>query len=524
MKVLIADDEEHVREGIELSLDREQFGISEILMAEDGRQAMELVRKHNPAVLFCDMSMPGMDGTELLRVLREEGWDTQVIVVSGYDSFPYTRAAIQAGGVDYLLKPFRRSDLEQALTRAVTVWRERESSQRVERDNGHRLRQADALLDEQKLAVYFKGETAFHEGIRGLFYKAGLPADSIGAALVLPRNRMGLVEQRFFGDGELFVFAVNNIAHEALKPYGAHYLCRLDDYQWLLLTSTTGAYAAGEHRRYMDKLTQAWSGTLGLHVLIGLSGTAAAAQSLPQAIGAARAALWKCDVLGTGASPAAISSQGKEPPRLTDQQILLQTALKQDDRAYAAEIIRSFTRGLREKGSLTMKELQACTVEANLLLEQASRLKSPGHAAPDLYLPLWISDLEEWEKLFIQHWWRLMEEAGSEGIHTRGIQAIRDYMHLHFQEDLSLSVLSERFHFSPQYIAKKFKELYNTTVMTCLTELRMEKAKSLLVHTEMSVLEMAEALGYADENYFGKVFKKQTGLSPLQYRKQQRHS
>ncbi|MFH5185839.1 helix-turn-helix transcriptional regulator [Paenibacillus sp. TAB 01] len=163
-------------------------------------------------------------------------------------------------------------------------------------------------------------------------------------------------------------------------------------------------------------------------------------------------------------------------------------------------------------------------MEANLLLEQASRLIRDERIAADIFLPVWISDLDEWEKLMIQQWWRLIEETGGEGFSSRGIQAIRDYMHRHFQDDLSLSVLSERFHFSPQYIAKKFKELYNTTVMTYLTELRMEKAKSLLIHTDMSVLDMAEALGYADENYFGKVFKKQTGLSPLQYRKQQRHS
>jgi|GEM_PF-788336 len=522
MKVLIADDEEHVREGIELSVDWERFGVTERLMAEDGRQAMELIRQHRPAILFCDMSMPGMDGTELLRLLREEGWETQVIVVSGYDSFPYTRAAIQAGGVDYLLKPFRKSDLEQALSRAVAVCRERENSQQTERDKGDRVRRADALLDEQKLSVFFKGDIAFHEGIRGLLYKVGLPTDRLGAALVLPCNRMGLVEKRFFGDGELFVFAVNNIAHETLKPYGTHYLCRLDDYQWLLLTSAGSAHSSGAYRRYMDRLAEAWRKTLGLRVLLGYSGTETSAESLPQAIGAARAALWRCDVLGGGAEPKA--DAGKPSPRLTDRQLLLQTALKNENRAYAAEIIRSFTDQLRERGTLSVKELQACTMEANLLLEQASRLIRDERIAADIFLPVWISDLDEWEKLMIQQWWRLIEETGGEGFSSRGIQAIRDYMHRHFQDDLSLSVLSERFHFSPQYIAKKFKELYNTTVMTYLTELRMEKAKSLLIHTDMSVLDMAEALGYADENYFGKVFKKQTGLSPLQYRKQQRHS
>lgn len=525
MKILIADDEEHVREGIELAVDWGKFGVTERLMAEDGRQALKLIRSHQPAVLFCDMSMPGMDGTELLRLLREEGWDTQVIVVSGYDAFQYTRAAIRASGVDYLLKPFRKSDLEQALERAVAAWRERESHLQEKRETGYRLRQADALLDEQKLAAYFKGEAAFSEAIRGIFYKVGLQAERIRAALVLPRNRMGLVDRRFFGDGELFVFAVNNIAHETLKPYGSHYLCRLDDYQWLLLTSAEEAYRTpGDFKRYMDKVAEAWRNTLGLEALVGLGEAEASAETLPSAVAAARAALLKCNLLGGAGTPGIRSGPSKEPPRLTDQQILLQAALKSENKAYAAEIIQSFTRSLREQGALSLKELQAYTVEANLLLERASRLVLSGREAADLFMPLWISDLDEWERMLIQQWWRLMEEAGGEGFGSRGIQTIRDYMHVHFQEDLSLSVLSEKFHFSPQYIAKKFKELYNTTVMTYLTELRMEKAKSLLIHTEMPVSEMAATLGYADENYFGKVFKKQTGSSPLQYRKQQRHS
>ncbi len=522
MKVLIVDDEEHVREGIDLAVEWEKFGISERLQAEDGRQALDLLRLHKPAIMFCDMCMPGMDGTELLRQLREECFDTQVIVVSGHDDYQYTRAAIRANGLDYLLKPFSKRDLEQVLEQAVTAWKNREISLLEERETGFKIKRADALVDEQKLAAYLKGESAFHEGVRGLLYKVGLSSERLRVALILPCNRMDLVDRRFKGDRELFVFAINNIAHETLRAYGAHYLCRFDDYQWILLTDLTGSYrSASEHRRCMEKVTKAWRDILGLDTLIGMSDSEADAAGLLGAIGEARSALLKSDI---GEVSAGAEIAPGEPPRLTDQQFLLQTTLDTGNKAYAAEIIRSFVQRLRQRGTLRLKDLQACTIEANLLLERASRLMHSSKAAADLLMPLWISNLNEWERTFIQHWWTLMEEQGQGGMGNRGVEAIREYIERHFHEDLSLSVLSERFHFSPQYIAKKFKELYNTTVMTALTELRMDKARSLLRFTDKPVSEIANSLGYDDENYFGKVFKKQQGVSPLQFRKQHRDS
>lgn len=515
MKALIVDDEEHVREAIELSVDWEKFGITEQIMAEDGIQAIELIRQHNPAILFCDMSMPKMDGPELLRLLREENAETQVIVISGHDDFLYTRAAIRAWGVDYLLKPFRKSDLEQALVRASVAWQDHESSKSGNRETSYRLKKVDALLDEQKLAAYLQGEVPFHDGIRSLL---GNPAGGTWVALVLPRNRIELVNGRFDGDGELFVFAINNIAHEILESYGSYYFCRLDPYRWVLLVSRDDREVSySEFNDYIRKLSEAWRRTLGLSTFIGLASARSPIEGLPASVGDARVSLLKSPVLKSGKS----SERAGDIPRLSDQQVLLEAALRRGNKTYAAQIIRSFTDKLRERGSLSLKELQAYTMEANLLLERASRYDQSGTVLSDLNLPLWISDLEEWERLLVQQCWRLIECAGNEENGKHAIESMRQYMNEHYQEDISLSTLSERFHFSPQYIAKKFKEVYNTTVVTCLTELRIEKARSLLTHTSMSVLEISETLGYSDENYFGKVFKKQTGVSPLQFRKQE---
>jgi two-component system response regulator YesN len=521
LKVLIVDDEEHVREGIDLAIDWNKFGITERLQAEDGRQALELIRIHRPAVMFCDMSMPGMDGTELLRLLREEGWDTQVIVVSGYDDYQYTRAVIRANGLDYLLKPFSKRKLEQVLEQAVTAWKDREANLVEGRETAYRIKWADALIDEQKLSAYFKGESAFHAGLRGLQYKIGLPTERFWMALILPCNRLDLVCRRFRGDGELFIFAVNNITHETFSANRAHYLCRLDDYQWILLASLSGELqSAAEHRESIEKIAKAWRETLGLETLVGLSQTETDIKGMPLAIAEARSELLNSDILKASQRQPASG----QLPRLTDQQFLLEAALDNGNKAYAADIIRSFVQSLRSRGELRLKDLQAYTIEANLLLERAIRLHHSGMEASDLWMPLWISNLNEWERILIRHWWALMEEQGRDGSGNHGMEAIREYIEQHFQDDLSLSSLSERFHFSPQYIAKKFKELNNTTVMTYLTEIRLNKAKSLLRFTDKPVSEIANSIGYEDENYFGKVFKKQHGVPPLQFRRQHHNS
>jgi two-component system response regulator YesN len=517
MKVLIADDEELVREGIELAVDWTKFGVKERLFAEDGHQAVELIRAHRPAVLFCDMSMPGMNGMELLKQIREEQIDIQIIIVSGYDDFTFARAAIQSGGVDYILKPFRKKDLEEPLEKAVAAWRQSELSQEDNRQKQHRLNQADAMLDEQKLAMYFKGEITYHEGMRGLFYKIGLPLHSIKAALLLAQNRVELIDRRFQGDEELFIFAVNNILHEILKPYGAHYICKLDEFQWLLLIhSKEGMGSHQEYQRYIAKILNGWNRTLGLRVLTGLADEEADVQSLPGAVKSAGMNLLQSSLLpGGSANP----PKEMQQLRFMDKQVLLQAALKNRDKLYAADIIRSFVQKLKDLGGLSLKRLQTYTIEGNLMLEQASQMNGAAKESGIKFIPIWVSDLDEWKKRQTQQWWALMEEGGDEVSGSGSIQAVRDYIHRHFQEEISLSFLSERFHFSPQYIAKKFKELYNTTVMTYVIELRMEKASSLLAHTDLPVTEIANTLGYTDENYFGKVFRKRHGVSPLQYRK-----
>ena len=93
------------------------------------------------------------------------------------------------------------------------------------------------------------------------------------------------------------------------------------------------------------------------------------------------------------------------------------------------------------------------------------------------------------------------------------------YVEEHLDEPLLLKDISAHFFLTPNYVSSLFRERLNTTYSEYLNSLRVAKAMRLLRHTQRSVEDIAQNCGYSDGRYFSRVFHKQTGVSPLQYRK-----
>ena len=101
----------------------------------------------------------------------------------------------------------------------------------------------------------------------------------------------------------------------------------------------------------------------------------------------------------------------------------------------------------------------------------------------------------------------------------RTIHGITQYLQEHLAEEVSLSVLAEEFHLSAQYISQLFKNEIGVGFLAYLTNIRMERAKQLLLSTSLSIAEVSEQSGYSDYRVFTKVFKKSEGITPSQYRR-----
>ena len=111
-------------------------------------------------------------------------------------------------------------------------------------------------------------------------------------------------------------------------------------------------------------------------------------------------------------------------------------------------------------------------------------------------------------------------QVDSENREERVISSITRYMQEHLSEEISLSVLAEEFHLNPQYISQLFKNEIGVGFLAYLTNIRIEKAKKLLLSTSLSVTEISEHTGYSDYRVFTKVVKKTEGITPSQFRRE----
>lgn len=218
-KVLIADDESIIREGIRSSLNWQQLGLEVVAEAEDGEEALELARKHSVHILLVDLNMPIMNGMTLIKHMREELPDCKIIIITGHDEFTYAQAAIRMDVDDYILKPVNPAQLADVLTK---ITKQMASSLEKEEHLQMASKQIErnfSLLRERFCLEWMDGglsEVEIREQLA--FLKMPDQAPSTLGVIQWSGNSRGkeLLSER---DRQLYLFAIENIVEELLSPY-----------------------------------------------------------------------------------------------------------------------------------------------------------------------------------------------------------------------------------------------------------------------------------------------------------------
>ncbi len=119
-KLLVIDDEASTRDLLKLSLESDGYTV---FVAEDGPKGLEIFARENPPVVLTDIKMPGMDGIEVLRRVKEQSPDTEVIVITGHGEMNLAIQALQLEASDFINKPISDEGLAVALRRAEEkIW------------------------------------------------------------------------------------------------------------------------------------------------------------------------------------------------------------------------------------------------------------------------------------------------------------------------------------------------------------------------------------------------------------------
>lgn len=151
--VFLADDEPWALMALKNLIQWSDYGFAVSGEAENGRQALERIERMRPDLIISDIRMPGMDGLSLLQTIREKGWRSEVLLVSGYTDFEYARKALRYGCAGYLIKPVQEEELLEYLGKIRRILSENHSpaESRIQKDESGGY-QSEKLLVQNMVA------------------------------------------------------------------------------------------------------------------------------------------------------------------------------------------------------------------------------------------------------------------------------------------------------------------------------------------------------------------------------------
>lgn len=493
--VLLVDDEPHVREGIRDFFDWSDFGVSVILEAGDGIEALEQIRRHAPQVIISDIKMPGMDGIELAGAVHAAWPDIRIILLTGYSEFAYVQKAIRYNVVDYVLKPTKLERLAEVMDKAIGEL----EKQRTLMDRLALLEQAVESAQQSEQAGWLQkslqGPIQPPPDITAPFVLAVLDFDrkgqGNGAALAL----------RFRRDLSMALASYRPV----VAPAGEHRACVL------LQTGPPGGHTL-EHIYVgcRDLLCHAGLDT-GLSLAIALSAVHGDLRRLPDALDEC------CRTLEARPMPEGVYAA--LPPEWRDFLRGVLRALDTESRYQVMDGVTGCLSGMEQRGSplsvlrLAAAELCALCLQAvpadsgqtALYIDKVFAAQQPADLLPVLQEMLELAFARVRETVDSSH---------------RIVTQTRAYIEAHYQENLKLEQIARHVHCNSSYLSRLYKKESSETITDTITRLRVGKAAELLKTTDLKSYEIAMRAGWEDAAYFSIVFKKYTGKTPKQFRRQ----
>ncbi|WP_239617239.1 response regulator [Cohnella mopanensis] len=530
MKAIIIDDEKHVREAIRLLVPWEQMGISSVLEAADGQAAIRLMASENPAIIFTDMMMPHMGGLELLAWVSEHAPCSKIIVISGHDDFNFVRQTVKYGGMDYLLKPIDETQLLTALSKAIEEWNADEDARCRDRNRSMEINQLKPVYLDKFFSTMLSepvDSSIIQETLQQQFGILS-PVSEARLCILSLELTPPFIRHKFAAGWDLLIFSITNICNEILGNRCSGYAFRYwgQENEIIILLWKNANLAEKLLAEINEGIYQVLKARFGF----GIGNVVAFPSQLQQSYKQARRAVRQCNLRHEGNWIQAYSSIDTESNNVvffTEHEQRIRYAVQSGDKDQLPAAFEPWFKAVEQSDFITLEQLQHWWQEFRLA--QTMWIKGSAASLPgtgDSPLPaVWNDegrfDLEAWKHGYMRETLLIMEQlSGGTDSGQSSMQAIAKYIDQFLHEELSLQDISNRFFLSREYISRKFKQEMNENLTDYITRIRIERAKGLLTETPLKIAQISEMVGFQDEKYFSKVFKKGTDCSPNEFRKQ----
>ena len=534
--ILIVDDEQLIRQGLRARIEYLGIDVDEIFEAENGLMALRLQEEHPIDVVITDIRMPDMDGLELIQEMQKKNNQIKFVVLSGYAEISYAETALRLGVKAYLLKPVSNDDLKAAFDKAykemeqtASVRQEVQMKKRMDREKQvyQQEKALNALFSSQEAGAVTREQLCKLCGYDEKMWAGG--AESVLYLAILHINKESFEHQRFRPvDHELVRFMIRNIFEEIQAPCEKLLVNSLSDTRQMygIFIGDDKKKLRMEVERIYLRMRSVLEKKMGIYLTIGVSRcrsqlegkeTSEARQALKQRIIYGKANIYFYEdirILGEQEFP--VSQLHLLEQYIEHNEIFKVKNLVQE--IFSEELVKKY-------GSAYLRIMWIRIL--NLLLHHYERR---GRNAAEIEKMLQnynlldrIQSLQEIRQKIIE---MVMECVSTESVADANarskIQMAIGYIQEHFAENLTVNVLAEHYGMSPNYFSSMFKKEMSRSAVNYITELRINQARELLYHSELSVVDISKKVGYEDSQYFFRVFKKYLGMTPLQYREESR--
>lgn len=496
-KVLIVDDELIMRQGLKFMVDWEKEGVQIVGEASNGKDGLELVETLHPNLILCDVVMPIMDGIDFTKIVHAKYPEIGIIMLSGYDKFEYVKTAWMNGVSDYLLKPtLTPEELVQAVKNVAN------------KIPGIHLEMREGFDYIQRFVHFLHGkeEVISIETLRNLFHYT--------------RYRIGTIRIR--------------------HPHGKRReLTRLIYHavsEW------------GEEKEEYDVICfQEEEQIIGIVVNYGMKQQEQIMEEIQELEDRIR--FIDSKIFGVVSEETMDVKQLKEPYNQMIKKDIYQSFYRkeaifqkqiekknQTGKRFDFYGFTNYLNTMQYESAVNMLELyikqameyeieeyylknQTKTLCYNLLVSMETKERAEEKRREV------FSDIDQTEsvhefhskvtQLFLEFHEMIQQKQMDEVIHS-----IVSYIRENYEKDLNLMEVAKVFGFNYSYLSTYFHSHKGEGFSEYVNQIRVEKACQLLEEREKTIADISELVGYRDHSYFCRVFKKITGKTPSQYRRE----
>lgn len=527
MNVLIVDDEYIIRDGLARSLDWPSLGFDAIETAEHGLEALEMIEMHKPDLILTDVRMPFMDGLELIRQVQKKYFGIFFIIISGHEEFSYAKTALQLDAFDYILKPINLVELEQVIKRAKAHIDSQNIYNKEISDIKEQLQKnIPALREHFILEIIFKKLSA--DQIEKCAESYGFnPSRYYSTAIIEVDEFYYDSSTNLSGNQKLVEIYFENILNVTEKTF----ISTISTHEYLLLVSEDTEIKCEEKIKCTATEILEKANSYNLSVTISIGSTVSHLNNLGHSyentlLTSNKKFMYGCNrVIYFSETPEEFQGSKDEPFDITAFKQAL-TFFDKDSILLEFKKIRATALGQKHLSKIFLqllcysiffeckRALMEQGVEIEVIIENPvdtiqKLIKQPSYE-------MMFDNLEYLIKAILD----CRDEIRFKQ-YSADIDKAKKFLRNNFSDvSLSLKTLSKHINMSACYFSVIFKRETGITYINYLTNIRIEKAKELLLNSNSKVYEIAYEVGYDNPTYFSTLFKKLTGISPFDYKRQ----